>query len=312
MIFKPFVVVSGPTASGKSALGVDIAKQINGAVVNADSLQLFKDLPLLTAQPQTAEMFGIQHHLYGYLEATTQPKAGIWLNTILSVLNKIWQEGRIPVVVGGTGLYIMALLKGLSQIPPISDYVKNKVQSIYDRHDDFYADVIGYDPLIKNLYHPNDHKRLRRALEIFLETKKSIMHHFQDQQENGLNKYAYKVYLKPDREILYDRIHRRFDIMLNSGAIEEVDYFLKHHKEGKNLPVFNALGALEIAQYLQGDLSRALMIERAVQKTRNYAKRQYTWFNNQLEHFDTINTAEKLNHEKLRFFLSNYSLGNDS
>jgi len=303
MLHKPFVIVSGPTASGNSALGVSIAKKINGAVVNADSLQLFKDLPLLTAQPQTAEMSGIQHHLYGYLEATAQPKAGVWLNTVLPVLNKTWLAGKTPVVVGGTGLYIMALLKGLSQIPPIPEFIKSKVQSIYDNHEDFYAHVIAYDPLIKDFYHPNDHKRLMRALEVFLETKKSIVQHFKDQQEKGLDKYAYKVYLKPDREILYDRIQRRFDIMLHNGAIEEVSAFLKSNPDDTNLPIFNALGACEIAKYLAGDISLDSMKERTMQKTRNYAKRQYTWFNNQIEHHDTIDSAEKLDDEKMSVFL---------
>lgn len=307
MVNKPFIVVSGPTASGKSALGVDIAQKINGAVVNADSLQLFKDLPLLTAQPQADEMLGINHYLYGYLEACDQPKAGVWLNTVLPVLNKIWEDGRTPVVVGGTGLYIMALLKGLSQIPPVSEDIKKKVQSIYDRHDDFYTYVINSDPLIQDFYHPNDHKRLMRALEVLLETKKSIVQHFNDQQENGLDKYAYKVYLKPDRDVLYERIHRRFDIMLKNGALEEVDAFLQGTQDAKNTPVFNALGAREIAQYLDGEISLDLMTELAVQKTRNYAKRQYTWFNNQIEHHDTIGSSEKLNYDKVLTFLSSIS-----
>lgn len=307
MVNKPFIVVSGPTASGKSALGVDIAQKINGAVVNADSLQLFKDLPLLTAQPQADEMLGINHYLYGYLEACDQPKAGVWLNTVLPVLNKIWEDGRTPVVVGGTGLYIMALLKGLSQIPPVSEDIKKKVQSIYDRHDDFYTYVINSDPLIQDFYHPNDHKRLMRALEVLLETKKSIVQHFNDQQENGLDKYAYKVYLKPDRDVLYERIHRRFDIMLKNGALEEVDAFLQGTQDAKNTPVFNALGACEIAQYLDGEISLDLMTELAVQKTRNYAKRQYTWFNNQIEHHDTIDSSEKLNYDKMLAFLSSIS-----
>ena len=304
MLPKPFVVVSGPTASGKSALGVGIAKKINGEVVNADSLQLFKDLPLLTAQPQTEEMLGVQHYLYGYLEANAQPKAGVWLNTILPVLNKIWLEGKTPVVVGGTGLYIMALLKGLSQIPPVSECIKDKVRSAYDNHDDFYAHVIACDPLIQDFYHPNDHKRLMRALEVFLETGQSIVQHFKDQQENGLDKYAYKIYLKPERDALYDRIHRRFDIMLNNGAIEEVGVFLNRHHDAKQTPVFNALGAGEIAAYLEGGISLDSMTNLAIQKTRNYAKRQYTWFNNQMLHHDTIDSAEQLNYEKMSEFVN--------
>ena len=297
MLIKPFIVVSGPTASGKSALGVDIAQKINGAVVNADSLQLFKDLPLLTAQPQTPEMLGVQHYLYGLLEAHIQPTAGIWLDAALLSLNKIWQEGKTPVLVGGTGLYIMALLKGLSQIPPISAQTKARVNALYNRHDDFYAQVIAYDPLIKDFYHPNDHKRLIRALEVFLETNKSVVLHFKEQQENGLDRYAYKIYLKPDRDTLYDRIHKRFNIMINNGAIEQVEAFLKNNHNAKQSPVFNALGAREIAQYIEGIISYDSMTELAIQKTRNYAKRQYTWFNNQIKHHDIIESIGKLNYD---------------
>lgn len=308
MLIKPFIVVSGPTASGKSALGVEIAEKTKGAVVNADSLQLFKDLPLLTAQPQAAEMFGIQHYLYGILEAHMQPTAGTWLDAALLSLNKIWQEGKTPVLVGGTGLYIMALLKGLSKIPAISANTKDQVHAVYNSHDDFYAQVITYDPLIKNCYHPNDHKRLIRALEVFLETNKSIVLHFKEQQKNLFDQYAYKVYLKPDRDVLYDRIHKRFNIMINNGAIDEVEAFLKHNQNAKQSPVFNALGAHEIAQYIEGISSFDSMTERAIQKTRNYAKRQYTWFNNQIEHYDIIDDASKLNYEKISEFLNNQKI----
>ena len=308
MLIKPFIVVSGPTASGKSALGVEIAQKIKGAVVNADSLQLFKDLPLLTAQPQTPEMFGIQHYLYGILEAHKQPTAGTWLDVALLSLNKIWQDEKTPVLVGGTGLYIMALLKGLSKIPPISPNTKDQVHAVYNSHDDFYAHVIACDPLIKDFYHPNDHKRLIRALEVFLETNKSIVLHFKEQKENGLDRYAYKIYLKPDRDILYDRIHKRFNIMINNGVIEEVEAFLKHNQNAKQSPVFNALGAHEIAQYIEGHTSLDSMTELAIQKTRNYAKRQYTWFNNQIEHHDIIDDAPKLNYEKISDFLGNQKI----
>lgn len=303
MLIKPFIVVSGPTASGKSAIGVEIAQKINGAVINADSLQLFKDLSLLTAQPQTADMFGVQHYLYGILEAHTQPTAGIWLDVALLHLNKIWQEGKTPILVGGTGLYIMALLKGLSKIPPISENTKQKVHALYTCHEDFYAHVIARDPLIKNFYHPNDHKRLIRALEVFLETDQSIVLHFKTQEENMLNQYAYKIYVKPDRDTLYDRIHKRFHIMINNGAIEQVEAFLKNNQHAKQSPVFNALGAQEISQYIEGTISFDSMTELAIQKTRNYAKRQYTWFNNQIEHHDTIENTMTVNDEKITAFL---------
>lgn len=276
---KRIIVIYGPTASGKSSYALHLAKSYNGVIINADSLQLFHDLSILTAVPTLEQQCGIEHKLYGILSPLDQPNAMMWRNLAIKEINSAWDRAQTPIVVGGTGLYLVALLKGLSPIPDVSLDIKMNVEKLQEM-DDFYQYVIDIDPCIKDLYHPNDHKRLARALSVFMQTQKSITQYFKMPMIDPYDQYAYKIYVAPKREILYKNINDRFLHMIQNGAIDQVQAILK---QGIPLsaPLFNTLGAKEIVDYLKGNLTFKDMIEKACQKSRQYAKRQYTWFNAQ-------------------------------
>lgn len=277
---KKIIVIYGPTASGKSAHALSLAKMYDGAIINADSLQLFKDLPILTARPSLEEEDGIEHFLYGILSSYEQPNAMLWRTLAIEEINKIYEKGKQPIIVGGTGLYLMALLKGLSPIPHIDDSIKLKVKDI-ESEGNFFESVIKIDPNIENLYHPNDHKRLSRALSVYLQTGKSIVDFFKMPMIDPYEHKARKIYLCPTSDILYKKIERRFLNMIERGAIEEVDDLYKSGIS-ETAPIFNTLGAKEILSFLKNEINKDEMILQSVQKTRQYAKRQYTWFNNQM------------------------------
>lgn len=269
------LVVYGPTASGKTDYAICLAKAYNGIVINGDSIQQFSDLPLLTARPLEHEQQGISHHLYGYLSAYDQPNAMDWRTRAVDIIQKAWVDKQMPIVVGGTGLYLLSLLKGLSPIPevplPIKDFILNK-----QKEPDFYKWAINQDPCLETLYHPNDVKRIGRAMCVFLATGKSITYFYQLPMIDPYEAYTQKIYLSPPRALLCQRIEARFNNMITSGAIDEVKAIqhIPHHA-----PIFNTLGAKEIDAYLKGAITYEQMHEQSIQKTRQYAKRQYTFFN---------------------------------
>lgn len=281
MMSIPVTIIVGPTACGKTARSIELAKECNGEIVNADSLQLFKDLPILTAQPTMKEREGIPHHMFGMLGPLDRPSVKWWLGRCVAHIMEIQERGKYPIIVGGTGFYIDALINGLSEIPDISAKIKDHVanQMAVSTRDEFYDIVTKHDPLVADIK-PNDQQRLQRALEVFLETGKSLRS-FQGQKKKLINIQAEVVYINMARDILYDRINRRFDLMLEHGALDEVNA-LKDLAIPKNAPVMHAIGAKEIYEYLNGSISLDEAITLAKQFSRNYAKRQITWFNNQL------------------------------
>ncbi|CAO5675500.1 MAG: tRNA dimethylallyltransferase [Holosporales bacterium] len=275
---KKLFVVYGPTASGKTDYAIYLAKAHNGIVINGDSIQQFEDLPLLTARPLEEEQQGILHYLYGFLAAKDQPNAMDWRTRAVDVIQESWKNKKTPIIVGGTGLYLLSLLKGLSPIPKvpssINDFVLTRQQD-----PDFYDWAMDQDPTLKSMYHQNDVKRIGRAISVFLATGKSITYFYQLPMIDPYEGYAQKIYLNPPRALLHKRIEERFKNMIAKGAIDEVKN-IQHFNQ--NAPIFNTLGAKEIDAYLKGLLMYDQMIEQSIQKTRQYAKRQYTFFNNSL------------------------------
>lgn len=256
----------GPTASGKSGLALRLAQERNGTVINADSMQIYKDLTLISARPTEAETGGIPHLLYGYLDAWTQGTVQDWLSRVVPVL----QETENPILVGGTGLYFSSLINGINEIPEVDPSVRKSVRQM--PLEEVKEKVQGC-PF-------TDPQRLRRALEVQLSTGKPLSY-FQSLPKKIIYQADFKtVFLNPSREKLYQNCAIRFRQMIGQGGIEEVQNLMALKPTGG---VLKAIGVPEIISYIQGDISKEEMIEQAILSTRHYAKRQITWFKHQIK-----------------------------
>lgn len=261
---KTIPVIVGPTASGKSTFSLKLAQQINGEIINADSLQVYKDILILSARPSIQEQGGIKHHLYGYLDAYTTPSVASWLEDVKSILDTI----ETPLFVGGTGMYIKALTEGISPIPEVDPNIRELVKEM--SIEEVKSKVVNCKAI--------DPQRLRRALEVQLSTGKPLQY-FQELPKIKIIDRDFSIYfLNPDRSWLYERCDQRFIQMLQQGAIKEVQHLKKINATGG---VTKAIGIKQISQWLDGKISNEEMIFKATQETRHYAKRQVTWFKNQ-------------------------------
>lgn len=254
-------VIGGPTASGKSSLAIRLAKEIDGCVVNADSVQVYQDLQILSARPNSEEMQGIPHYLFGYVDAWTTPSLADWLNKIGEAISDL----ENPIVVGGTGLYLDALMEGVSPIPDVDLDVREKVRKMDLKE----VQSLVKDPTFK------DPQRLRRALEVQLTTGKTLDYFYQLPKKKIVDADFHLIHVLPPREKVYALCEERFIKMLDLGAFEEVRHLNEIHATGG---VLKAIGVPEIQAYLAGRLTEAEMIQQSVIATRQYAKRQMTWF----------------------------------
>jgi len=262
---KKINVIIGPTAGGKSKLALRLAKHLNGSVVNADSMQIYKDLSLISARPTQAETNIVPHLLYGFIDAWTNYSVQEWLTAVVPVL----EETEHPVLVGGTGLYISSLINGINDIPEIDPNIRQSVRQM------------PIEEVKKQLpdFQFTDSQRLRRALEVQLSTGKSITY-FQNQPKKKLiNADWHVIFVNPPRDELYDRCNRRFHLMIEQGGIDEVKHLLSLKATGG---VLKAIGVPEIIDFIKGNCTKSEMIERAVLSTKHYAKRQITWFKHQV------------------------------
>jgi tRNA dimethylallyltransferase len=279
------ILITGPTASGKSAMAVEMAKARGGEVINADSMQVYDTLRVLTARPDESDMDGVVHHLYGTMPAGRAFSTGEWLRAVSPVLADIRARGRMPVFVGGTGLYFKALTAGLSEMPDVPGDIRAKWRNrlAEDGPWALHAELGARDPEMADQLSPTDGQRIVRALEIMEATGRSLAS-FQGKAGRGLvdPDRARKIIVEPDRAVLHDRINRRFARMLDLGAIEEVEALLKLDLP-KAMPVMKAIGVPQIAALLRGELTRDEVISQASAATRQYAKRQMTWFRNQMD-----------------------------
>ena len=279
------ILITGPTASGKSALAVRLAGEHGGVVVNADSMQVYDTLNVLTARPQPEDMGGIEHRLYGHVPAGRAYSTGDWLREAAAVVAELREWKRLPVFVGGTGLYFRALTGGLSDMPAIPDDLREKLRDrlAEEGAEALHAALAARDPETAARLKPGDGQRIVRALEVLEATGKSISA-FQSASGPAVidAARAEKIVVLPDRAVLADRIDRRFAGMLETGAVEEVKALLSQDLSPA-MPAMKAIGVPQIAAMLAGKMSEAEVIARGAAATRQYAKRQMTWFRNQLD-----------------------------
>ena len=279
------ILITGPTASGKSALAVALAMRHGGVVINADSMQVYDTLRVLTARPSDEDMGGVGHHLYGHAPAGRLYSTGEWLREAAVLVERLRGEGRLPVFVGGTGLYFKALTGGLSEMPEIPADLREVLRARLQGEgaEALHAELAARDPETAAALKPADGQRIVRALEVFAATGRPIRDFQTGRGPVVIDpERAMKIVVQPEREVLRARIDRRFGVMLETGAVEEVEALLAQDL-APEMPVMKAIGVLQIAAMLKGEMSRDEVIERGSAATRQYAKRQMTWFRNQLD-----------------------------
>ena len=279
----PVLVIAGPTASGKSHLAIAVAEAFGGEIVNADSMQVYRELAILTARPSSADERRVPHHLYGVQSISEVSSAGTWLKAAMLVIDDIRQRGRWPIVCGGTGLYLKVLREGIAPIPDIPANVIDDARRLYDYEgaSAFHARLLAVDNVAADRLPPADRQRLIRAYAVKQATGRTL-DEWQALQssEPPLKGPFFTVVLRPPRDVLYARIDQRFDAMIDAGALEEVSAL--DPKLDISLPSLKALGIREFRRHMAGQCELADAIAIAQQVTRNFAKRQGTWFRNQL------------------------------
>ena len=284
------ILISGPTASGKSNFAVKIAKKINGEIINADSMQVYKKLRILTARPNKEEQQNIKHHMYGVIDLNEKFSTGQWLKAAIKKIDEIKKRKKIPVLVGGTGLYFQSLVYGLVKIPEISLGFRNKIRLMQkkDGQKKFYKKLLKIDPNVKNKFDSNDTQRTIRAFEVKSFTKIS-MYEWLNKTKSEFNEDEFlKLYIDIKRESLIKRISLRTTKMIEEGAIKEVKKFIKL-KIKKDLSVNRVIGIDELTQYLDKKINLDQAQELISIKTRQYAKRQATWARSRMASWEKIN-----------------------
>ena len=279
MDFKSqIILISGPTASGKSNFSIKLAKKINGEIINADSMQVYKELKILSARPSTKDYQKIKHHLYGFHSVKKNFSTGEWLKFAIKKIKEVRKRKKTPIFVGGTGLYFKALTDGLISIPNIPFRFRNKIRVLHKGlgQKRFYQKLIKLDPNSKEKINPTDAQRSIRAYEVKQFTKKSLHDWFQSTKSNFEKEDFFKIYIDYPRQELIQRITKRAEQMIKIGAINEVKRFLKL-KVRKDKSVNKAIGINEIREYLKKRKDIDDVIEKISIKTRQYAKRQSTW-----------------------------------
>lgn len=284
------IILTGPTASGKSKAAVELAQRIKGEIINADSMQLYRHLPVLTSCPSEADKTLVQHHLYEVLGDKDLGSAGWWYYEVCDLIKQIRSQERIPILVGGTGLYLYTLVHGLSEIPPVPDAVRQQARALALK-ENFHNLVAQYDPIAAQKLHPSDTQRLTRALEVSLATGKSI-YEWQAKSSKKANFSMAKFALMPERAQVYEAINQRFDMMMANGAVEEVRQMMKVGLR-EDSPLLRALGVPELTAFVKGELDQVDAVERAKQSSRNYAKRQFTWIRNQATDYTHLSEWSK-------------------
>ncbi len=280
---RPVVVIAGPTASGKSALAMVVAERFHGTIINADSMQVYRELRVLTARPTPEDEARAPHRLYGILPAAERCSAGRWRTMALAAIAEARAAGRLPVVVGGTGLYLRALMSGLAAIPPVPDAVRNKAIAEHERlgGPTFHRRLAERDPATAARVRPTDTQRLIRAWEVLEATGRPLSYWQSVGPEAGPGLRFVPIILLPPRSDLYAACDARFAAMMRQGALAEVAA-LDALGLDPALPAMKALGVPELRRHLRGELSLEAAIAAAQQATRNYAKRQITWLRHQM------------------------------
>ena len=276
---KKIILLAGPTASGKSKLALYLAKKINGEIINADSMQIYREISILSSRPKIIDLKRVKHHLYGFQSVNNKFSVGQWLKKVKKCAANITKKGKVPILVGGTGLYFKAVTSGLSRIPKISNKKREAVKKIYDKfgYKKFYKKLISSDPLCKNKILASDTQRVLRAFEVKRFTKKSIYEWAKNTKSDFTDYDVRKIYLNIPREKLLIKINDRTKkILADQKCLKEVKNFLNLNIM-KSLPANKIIGIAEIKSFFEGGQTYKQLIENVNIKTRQYAKRQSTW-----------------------------------
>ena len=288
------ILIAGPTASGKSALALTLARKLGGIVINADSMQIYRDLRIITARPTAEEEQRAPHRLYGHIDAAESYSVGGWCAEVTAILESARRYGRTAIIVGGTGLYFNALTRGLAAVPRVPAEIRDTVRArlLNEGIAALHVELKERDPAAAARLMPGDRARITRALEVVLATGRSLL----DWHEEG-NKPppldpagAAKIFLMPNRDALMQRIDARFDAMIAAGAMEEVRALAARNLDPE-LPAMKAHGVPWLIRHLRGEISLEEAVEGGKRDTRQYTKRQATWFRNQLPDFQWVEPA---------------------
>tara|TARA_B100001769_G_scaffold118903_1_gene92746 strand:- start:374 stop:1294 length:921 start_codon:yes stop_codon:yes gene_type:complete len=296
------ILISGPTASGKSKFAISLAKNINGEIINADSMQVFKELKILTARPNIKDANKIKHHLYGYKSVKENYSVGDWLKDSKIKIFNIKKKNKVPILVGGTGLYFKALIDGIVKIPNVPISIRNKIRQKHIKigQNKFYSELVKIDPISKNMINKNDSQRTIRAFEVKKFTKKSLFDWYKSTSPDFKKNEFVKLYIDYPRTELLKQISKRTDAMIKDGAILEADRFNKL-KISKDLSSSKVIGLTEIKDYLNKKISLNDLKEQISIKTRQYAKRQSTWSRGQMSEW------QKIKYSDLKTFIKKFA-----
>jgi tRNA dimethylallyltransferase len=290
------ILIAGPTASGKSALALALAAKLGGEIINADSMQVYRDLRIITARPTLAEERRMPHRLYGHVDAAENYSVGRWCEEAAAALADAQRRSRAAIIVGGTGLYFSALTRGLAAVPPIPAEIREDVRArlASDGVAALHAELAWRDPASAARLMPGDRVRITRALEVVLATGRSLLAWHDENKPANLDPVlAAKIFLMPERDELLRRIDARFDAMMAAGAMEEVRALMARDLDPE-LPAMKAHGVPWLARHLSGEINLADAIEQSKRDTRQYTKRQVTWFRNQLPDFEWVEPERAL------------------
>ncbi|MCB1376762.1 MAG: tRNA (adenosine(37)-N6)-dimethylallyltransferase MiaA [Alphaproteobacteria bacterium] len=278
---KRALLIAGPTASGKSALALDLARRWNGVIINADAMQVYSDLRILTARPLVSEESQVPHRLYGHVGGGQGYSVARWLEEVSAEIARAWEAGQVPIVTGGTGLYFRALERGLAEVPEIPGEVRTRWR---EHTGDVYGELMIRDPAMAQRLLASDRQRIVRALEVIEATGRSLLDWQQAQRANSIlaGVVVERIYMEVPRDELYARAEQRFDLMLKAGALAEVAAI--SHLDPV-LPVMKAIGVPELAAHLRGEITLEDAAAQAKTATRNYIKRQLTWWRGQMKHW---------------------------
>jgi len=292
-IRSKIILISGPTASGKSKFAIKVANKVNGEIINSDSMQIYKELKILTARPEPNEYKNVKHHLYGFQTVKKNFSTGDWLKLVINKINEIKKKKKVPIIVGGTGLYFKALTEGLVKIPNISSEFRKKTRSLQKKlgQKKFYKKLVNVDPLIVGRINATDVQRSIRAYEVKSYTKKSLIDWFKDTKPKYNEADFLKIYIDFPRSELLNNITRRTKQMMKNGAVKEVKNFLKL-KIRKDNSSNKVIGVNEIRDFLQKKYTLDELEERISIKTRQYAKRQSTWARGQMMNWHRVNPKD--------------------
>ena len=292
------ILIAGPTASGKSNFAIKLAKKVDGEIINTDSMQIYKEIKILNARPKAKETKYIKHYLYGFHSVKKNFSTGDWLKKTIKLIKQINNKNKIPILVGGTGLYFRAVINGLVKIPAIPKKFRNKIRDNHRKigQKEFYNNLIKLDPLVISKINPNDAHRSLRAYEVKKYTKISLYKWFEKTKKNFDENDFLKIYIDCPRDDLIKRINTRVNKMISLGAVNEVKKF-RHLKIRKDKTSNKVIGISEISKFLDGNQNIDITKEQISIKTRQYAKRQRTWARNQMVDW------EKVDYKKLSSFL---------